>query len=61
VPQRNPRELLSSASALLEFRPWMLAVAVLLGCALGVALLEQFRGPPALWAEVIPQEAPAPR
>jgi hypothetical protein len=29
--------------ALLEFKPWMLALAVFLACALGVALMEHFR------------------
>ncbi len=39
------------ASRLLEFRPWMLALAVFLACALGIALMEQFRDGRDLWAQ----------
>lgn len=35
----------------LPFRPWMLALAVLLGCALGVAIMEDLRAPRELWAQ----------
>ncbi len=35
----------------LPFRPWMLALAVLLACALGVAILEDLRAPQELWAQ----------
>jgi len=36
----------------LPFRPWMLALAVLLACALGVAIMEDLRGPRGMWAQV---------
>ncbi len=42
---------------LLEFRPWMLALAVFLACALGIAVMEQFRDTGAMWAQVTPQDA----
>ncbi|HYG66323.1 MAG TPA: hypothetical protein VD838_01640 [Anaeromyxobacteraceae bacterium] len=42
---------------LLAFRPWMLALAVLLGCALGVAVMEELRGPSVMWAQATPQSA----
>jgi hypothetical protein len=38
---------------LLEFRPWMLALAVFLACALGVAVMEHFRDT-SMWAQVTP-------
>ncbi len=53
---RNPSE---RAKGLLEFRPWMLALAVLLACALGIAVMEQFRDGRSMWAQVTPQEATA--
>jgi hypothetical protein len=34
----------------LPFRPWMLAAAVLLACALGVAVMERLTAPE-LWAQ----------
>jgi hypothetical protein len=37
--------------ALLEFKPWMLALAVFLACALGVAVMEHFRDT-SMWAQV---------
>jgi hypothetical protein len=40
-----------SAARLLEFRPWMLALAVFLACALGITLMEQFRDGRELWAQ----------
>jgi hypothetical protein len=42
---------------LLAFRPWMLALAVLLGCALGVAVMEELRGPRVMWAQATTQNA----
>ncbi|HEX9051962.1 MAG TPA: hypothetical protein VF841_15640 [Anaeromyxobacter sp.] len=45
-----------SASRLLEFRPWMLALAVFLACALGIAVMEQFREGGVLWAQAEPQQ-----
>lgn len=44
-----------SARTLLDFRPWMLALAVFLACAIGVALMERFRDDGAMWAQVTPQ------
>jgi len=43
-PRALPEELL-------PFRPWMLALAVVLGCALGVAIMEDLRAPRDLWAQ----------
>ena len=57
---RNPtgrRESLNAARALLEFKPWMLALAVFLACALGVAVMEQFRDAQSIWAQAAPQGA----
>lgn len=39
------------ARDLLEFRPWMLAAAVFLACAIGVVIMEQVRDAP-VWAQV---------
>jgi hypothetical protein len=50
------RDSLLAAMALLEFKPWMLAVAVFLACAIGVAVMEQFRDPRTMWAQVAPQD-----
>ncbi len=44
---------------LLEFRPWMLALAVFLACALGIAVMEQFGDARQVWAQVTPQDARA--
>ncbi len=49
----------SRAASVLEFRPWMLALAVFLACALGIAVMEQFRDGGAMWAQVSAQDAPA--
>lgn len=48
-----------NAKALLEFKPWMLALAVFLACALGVAVMEQFRDARSVWAQVTAADAPA--
>ena len=48
------------ASRLLEFRPWMLALAVFLACALGIAVMERFDGR-VMWAQAEPQQAPQGR
>lgn len=64
MERRNAAERrgsLDAARGLLEFKPWMLALAVLLGCALGIALMEHFRDARAMWAQVAPQGAPAGR
>ncbi len=52
APDRRPW---SDASRLLEFRPWMLALAVFLACALGIAIMERFDGR-VMWAEAEPQQ-----
>jgi hypothetical protein len=36
---------------LLEFRPWMLAIAVFLACAIGVAIMERSRDGGQMWAQ----------
>lgn len=54
-PDRSPLR----ARDLLEFRPWMLALAVFLACALGIAIMEQVRDARTMWAQVTPQEAGA--
>jgi outer membrane biogenesis lipoprotein LolB len=36
---------------LLEFRPWMLALAVLLACAMGIAIMERTRDDAQMWAQ----------
>lgn len=38
-------------AALLEFRPWMLALAVFLACAIGIAIMERSRDDGAMWAQ----------
>jgi hypothetical protein len=55
----DPRDLPGCAKGLLEFRPWMLALAVFLACALGIAVMEQFRDGRSVWAQVTPQDAPS--
>lgn len=50
----------SSTSRLLEFRPWMLALAVFLACAIGIVVMEQFRDDSAMWAQAEPQQQPQP-
>jgi hypothetical protein len=56
MERRNPsehRDHLLAAKGLFEFKPWMLALAVLLGCALGVAVMQQFDSR-AMWAQATP-------
>jgi hypothetical protein len=57
----DPRNMPGYAKGLLEFRPWMLALAVILACALGVAVMEQFRDGRSMWAQVSPQDGAANR
>ena len=52
---------LFAAKGLLEFKPWMLALAVFLACALGIAVMEQVRDGGAMWAQVTAREAPPAR
>jgi hypothetical protein len=49
-PEAPPRTR-SQPEEFLPFRPWMLALAVLLACALGVAIMEDLRGPREVWAQ----------
>jgi len=53
-PTRTPRTRLE---ALLEFHPWMLALAVFLACAIGIAIMERSRDDGTMWAQAT--EAPA--
>lgn len=53
------REPVLTARALLEFRPWMLALAVFLACAIGIAVMERFRDAASMWAQVTPPEQAA--
>ncbi len=60
MERRNPPDHLDpllAAKGLLEFKPWMLALAVFLACALGVAVMEQFRDGGAMWAQATPAGA----
>ena len=45
-----------SPKDLLEFRPWMLALAVFLACAIGITLMEQVREARDMWAAFQPQD-----
>ena len=46
-----------SAKDLFAFRPWMLAAAVILACALGVAVMEDLRAPE-MWAQATTSTSP---
>jgi hypothetical protein len=46
IERRTRRGLLARAEELLEFHPWMLALAVFLACAIGIAVMEQVRTRP---------------
>jgi hypothetical protein len=53
MERRNPtehRDPLLAAKGLLEFKPWMLALAVFLACAIGITVMEQFRDARSMWA-----------
>ncbi|MBK9518578.1 MAG: hypothetical protein IPO09_14745 [Anaeromyxobacter sp.] len=50
LPDQPPRPR-PQQDELLPFKPWMLALAVLLACALGVAIMEDLRAPRDLWAQ----------
>jgi hypothetical protein len=50
-PTDQPQRPRGSQEEFLPFRPWMLALAVLLACALGVAIMEDLRAPRELWAQ----------
>ncbi len=45
---RRAQELLEE---LLEFHPWMLALAVFMACAIGIAVMEQLRERPPMVAQ----------
>ncbi len=47
----EPRHRAVGPRELLEFRPWMLALAVFLACAIGIAIMEQARDPRSMWAQ----------
>lgn len=47
-----------SPKDLLEFRPWMLALAVFLACAIGITIMEQVREARDMWAAFQPQDDP---
>jgi hypothetical protein len=60
MERRNPtehRDPLLAAKGLLEFKPWMLALAVFLACAIGITVMEQFRDARSMWAQVAAGEA----
>jgi hypothetical protein len=51
---------LFDSKGLLGFRPWMLALAVFLACAIGVVVMEQRRDARAMWAHAqIAEDGPA--
>jgi hypothetical protein len=41
---------------LFAFRPWMLAAAVILGCALGIAVMEELGSARVMWAQNTPAD-----
>ena len=53
-PRHRPR---MSLPDLLEFRPWMLALAVFLACAIGITIMEQVRDARDVWAQFTAQDA----
>jgi hypothetical protein len=48
---RQLPQLLLKLKELLEFHPWMLALAVFLACAIGIAAMEQLRDRPTMLAQ----------
>ena len=48
---RALRRALRGLDHLLQFHPWMLALAVILACAIGIAAMQQLRQGPALVAQ----------
>lgn len=51
TPTRGWRRRLQE---LLEFHPWMLALAVFLACAIGIGVMEQLRERPQMVAQAAP-------
>ncbi len=49
--QDRPARAPLSLRDLLEFHPWMLALAVFLACAIGIAIMEQVRDARYEWAQ----------
>ncbi len=43
--------ILRRVQELLEFHPWMLALAVFMACAIGIAVMEQLRARPPVVAQ----------
>jgi len=48
---QTPERTRGQPQEFLPFRPWMLALAVLLACALGVAIMEDLRSSREMWAQ----------
>jgi len=57
--ERQPRGFPSPLD-LLEFHPWMLALAVFLACAIGITVMEQFRDDPQMWAQASSHDGGGP-
>jgi hypothetical protein len=51
LPPDRPRTPRKLPEELLPFKPWMLALAVFVACALGVAIMEDLRSPRDMWAQ----------
>jgi hypothetical protein len=51
TPRKPGQPALRPLDRLLEFRPWMLAIAVFLACAIGVAIMERSRDDGQMWAQ----------
>lgn len=58
-PGNDPRmpRALRRLQELLEFHPWMLAMAVFLSCAVGIAVMEQLRAHPPVVAQATAHQA----
>ena len=52
--------LVRRVQELLEFHPWMLALAVFLACAIGIGVMEQLRERPPMVAQATPAAHRAP-
>ncbi len=55
--RRTRRGPLARLEELLEFHPWMLALAVFLACAIGIGVMEQLRERPQMVAQAVPAAA----
>jgi hypothetical protein len=47
----GPERLRGRKEEFLPFRPWMLALGVIIACALGIAIMEDLRAPRDMWAQ----------